>query len=84
MPVDLSKALRAMLVFLIVSSLIWLHMLTIGVLLVVLKVLKQLNLPPNTPILLKKGVIDRVSRPWEILLAGHKIGTLEPLFKELV
>ena len=73
-----------MLVFFIVSSLIWLHMLTIFVLLVVLKVLKQLNLPPNTPILLEKGDIDRVSRPWEILLAGHKIGTLEPLFKELV
>ena len=59
-------------------------MLTIFVLLVVLKVLKQLNLPPDTPILLEKGDIDWVSRPWEILPAGHKIGTPEPLFKELV
>ncbi|XP_075671205.1 uncharacterized protein LOC142640815 isoform X1 [Castanea sativa] len=49
-----------------------------------LKVLKQLNLPHNTPILLAKGDIDRVSRPWEILPTGHKIGTPEPLFKELV
>lgn len=48
-----------------------------------LEVLKQLNLPPDTPILLEKGDIDRVSRPWEILPAGHKIGTPEPLFKEL-
>nr|POE60457.1 methionine--trna ligase, cytoplasmic [Quercus suber] len=47
-------------------------------------VLKQLNLPPDTPILLEKGAIDRVSRPWEILPTGHKIGTPEPLFKELV
>ena len=61
-------------------------MLTIFVLLVVLKVLKQLNLPPDTPILLEKGDIDRVSRPAGhlILPAGHKIGTPEPLFKELV
>ena len=51
---------------------------------VVLKVLKQLNFPPETPISLEKGDIDRVSRPWEILPAGHKIGTPEPLFKELV
>ncbi|KAK7824625.1 probable methionine--tRNA ligase [Quercus suber] len=48
-----------------------------------LEVLKQLNLPPDTPFLLEKGDIDRVSRPWEILPAGHKIGTPEPLFKEL-
>uniref|UniRef100_A0A7N2KZW3 Methionine--tRNA ligase n=1 Tax=Quercus lobata TaxID=97700 RepID=A0A7N2KZW3_QUELO len=48
-----------------------------------LEVLKQLNLPPDTPILLEKGDIDRVSRPWEILPAGHKIGTPAPLFKEL-
>ena len=59
-------------------------MLTIFVLLVVLKGLKQLNLPPDTPILLEKGDIDRVSQPWEILPTGHKIGTPEPLFKELV
>ncbi|GMY15990.1 methionine--tRNA ligase, cytoplasmic [Fagus crenata] len=48
-----------------------------------LEVLKQLNFPPETPISLEKGDIDRVSRPWEILPAGHKIGTPEPLFKEL-
>uniref|UniRef100_A0A2N9FY19 methionine--tRNA ligase n=1 Tax=Fagus sylvatica TaxID=28930 RepID=A0A2N9FY19_FAGSY len=48
-----------------------------------LEVLKQLNFPPETPISLGKGDIDRVSRPWEILPAGHKIGTPEPLFKEL-
>ena len=59
-------------------------MLTIFVLLVVLKVLKRLNLPPDTPIFLEKGGIDRVSRLWEILPTSHKIGTLEPLFKELV
>ncbi|KAJ6751331.1 hypothetical protein OIU85_001826 [Salix viminalis] len=34
------------------------------------EVFKQLNLPPQ-------------KRPWEILPAGHKIGTPEPLFKEL-
>ncbi|KAM3713865.1 hypothetical protein ACJW31_01G288800 [Castanea mollissima] len=48
-----------------------------------LEVLKQLNLPPDTPIFLEKGDIDRVSQPWEILPAGHKIGTPAPLFKEL-
>nr|POE67863.1 putative methionine--trna ligase [Quercus suber] len=48
-----------------------------------LEVLKQLNLPPDTPTLLEKGDFDRVSRPWEILPAGHKIGTPVPLFKEL-
>ena len=37
---EFTMALRAMLVFFIVSQLIWLHMLTIFVLLVVLKVLK--------------------------------------------
>ncbi|XP_062176706.1 methionine--tRNA ligase, cytoplasmic-like [Alnus glutinosa] len=48
-----------------------------------LEVLKQLNLPLETPFSLEKGDIDRASRPWEILPAGHKIGTPEPLFKEL-
>jgi hypothetical protein len=28
--------------------------------------------------------IDRVRRPWDILSAGHKIGTPKPLFRELV
>jgi len=32
----------------------------------------------------EKGDMDRAKRPWEILPAGHKIGTPEPLFKELV
>ncbi|KAL0013993.1 hypothetical protein SO802_001062 [Lithocarpus litseifolius] len=48
-----------------------------------LQVLEQLNLPPDTPILLENGDIDRVSRPWEILPVGHKFGTPAPLFKEL-
>ncbi|KAF5452117.1 hypothetical protein F2P56_027150 [Juglans regia] len=48
-----------------------------------LEVLKQLNFPPETPFSLEKGDIDRASRPWDILPAGHKIGTPEPLFKEL-
>lgn len=50
------------------------------------QVLKQLNLPPETQVLLsdEKGDIERARRPWEFLPAGHKIGTPEPLFKELV
>ncbi|KAI8568617.1 hypothetical protein RHMOL_Rhmol02G0214600 [Rhododendron molle] len=50
-----------------------------------LEVLKQLNLPPETQVLLsdEKGDIERARRPWEFLPAGHKIGTPEPLFKEL-
>ncbi|XP_059632142.1 probable methionine--tRNA ligase [Cornus florida] len=50
-----------------------------------LEVLKQLNLPPETQVSLsdEKGDIGRACRPWEILPAGHKIGTPEPLFKEL-
>lgn len=48
-----------------------------------LEVLKQLNISSETPLSLEKGDIDRASRPWEILPAGHKIGTPEPLFKEL-
>lgn len=31
-----------------------------------------------------KGDVDRVRRPWDILSAGHKIGTPKPLFRELV
>ncbi|KAF8402114.1 hypothetical protein HHK36_013066 [Tetracentron sinense] len=50
-----------------------------------LEVLKQLNLPPETQISLcdEKGDFERASRPWEIIPSGHKIGTPEPLFKEL-
>lgn len=51
----------------------------------VLKVFKQLNLSP-TEISLgdETGDVDRAKRPWEIVPAGHRIGTPEPLFKELV
>ena len=51
-----------------------------------LKVFKQLNLPAVTHVSLcqDKGDIDRVKRPWDIISAGHKIGTPEPLFRELV
>lgn len=51
-----------------------------------LKVFKQLNLPPQAQISLcdEKGDVDRASRPWEIIPAGHKIGDPKPLFEELV
>ena len=51
-----------------------------------MKVFKQLNLPAVTHVSLcqDKGDIDRVKRPWDIISAGHKIGTPEPLFRELV
>lgn len=43
-------------------------------------------MPPETSFLLcdEKGDIERAKRPWEIVPAGHRIGTPEPLFKELV
>ncbi|KAJ8540416.1 hypothetical protein K7X08_030335 [Anisodus acutangulus] len=49
------------------------------------EVLKQLNLPPETQLSLsdKGGEIENSKRPWDILPAGHKIGTPAPLFKEL-
>ncbi|RZB70364.1 Methionine--tRNA ligase, cytoplasmic [Glycine soja] len=49
------------------------------------EVFKQLNLPAVTHVSLcqDKGDIDRVKRPWDIISAGHKIGTPEPLFREL-
>lgn len=51
-----------------------------------LKVLNQLNLPPETLLSLSEetGDLERARKPWEILPAGHKIGTPEPLFRELV
>lgn len=50
-----------------------------------LKVLKQLNLPPEKISLCDEtGDLERAKKPWESLPAGHKIGTPEPLFKELV
>ncbi|KAK6161741.1 hypothetical protein DH2020_005122 [Rehmannia glutinosa] len=50
-----------------------------------LEVLKQLNMPLDKQISLsdEKGDVERAKRPWEILPAGHKIGTPAPLFKEL-
>ncbi|XP_059432242.1 probable methionine--tRNA ligase [Corylus avellana] len=50
-----------------------------------LKVLNQLNLPPETLLSLsdETGDLERARKPWEILPAGHKIGTPEPLFREL-
>ncbi|KAK9282433.1 hypothetical protein L1049_005350 [Liquidambar formosana] len=50
-----------------------------------LEVLKQLNLPSETHFSLcdENGDLERVRKPWEILPAGHKIGTPYPLFKEL-
>ncbi|KAG6741540.1 hypothetical protein POTOM_054802 [Populus tomentosa] len=44
------------------------------------EVFKQLNLPLEQASLCdEKGDIDRAKRPWDILPAGHKIGTPEPL-----
>ncbi|KAJ7980531.1 putative Methionine-tRNA ligase [Quillaja saponaria] len=50
-----------------------------------LEVFKQINLSNEMHLSLcdEKGDVDRAKRPWEILTAGHKIGTPEPLFKEL-
>ncbi|XP_068646527.1 probable methionine--tRNA ligase [Aristolochia californica] len=49
-----------------------------------IEVLKQLNVPPTQiSISDEKGDIDRVKAPWKILPSGHKIGTPEPLFKEM-
>lgn len=50
------------------------------------KVLKQLNLPPETQFSFcnENGDVDRARRPWDILPTGHKIGIPEPLFKEMV
>lgn len=52
----------------------------------VLKVLKQLNLPPEKIFSLSDDNEDlgKASRPWELLPPGHVIGTPAPLFKELV
>lgn len=49
------------------------------------QVLKQLNLPPEMLSLSDEGGdIENSKRPWNILPAGHRIGTPAPLFKELV
>lgn len=48
------------------------------------EVLKQLNLPRSELSLSdEKEDVERAKRPWEILPAGHCIGTPVPLFKEL-
>ena len=51
-----------------------------------MKVLKQLNLPPEKRLSLcnENGDLERARKPWELMPAGHKIGTPEPLFNELV
>lgn len=50
-----------------------------------LEVFKQLNLSVDTHLSLSddKGDVDRVKRPWDLVSAGHKIGTPKPLFREL-
>ena len=52
----------------------------------VLKVFKQLNLPPETHNSLsdEKVDVDRTKKPWEIISSDHKIGMPQPLLKELV
>ena len=49
-----------------------------------LQVLSQLNLPASS--LSLSDVSDdvaRASRPWELVPAGHRIGAVEPIFKEM-
>ncbi|KGN61431.1 probable methionine--tRNA ligase [Cucumis sativus] len=50
-----------------------------------LEVFRQLDLPLERHISLceEKGDIETVKQPWKILPSGQKIGTPEPLFKEL-
>ncbi|CAN0875335.1 Probable methionine--tRNA ligase [Linum grandiflorum] len=49
-----------------------------------LEVFKQINLPFEQASLSdEKGDVDKAKRPWQIIPPGHKIGTPEPLFKEL-
>ncbi|XP_010527469.1 PREDICTED: methionine--tRNA ligase, cytoplasmic-like isoform X2 [Tarenaya hassleriana] len=47
------------------------------------EVFKQLNLPLQFSLSDENGDIFKASRPWEILPPNHKIGTPQPLFKEL-
>ncbi|KAF9607486.1 hypothetical protein IFM89_036083 [Coptis chinensis] len=47
------------------------------------EVLKQLNLPPEILVQDEKGDLDRARKLWDILPKDHKIGTPEPLFREL-
>ncbi|KAK4776418.1 hypothetical protein SAY86_005106 [Trapa natans] len=49
-----------------------------------LEVFKQLNMSPTKLSLVDEiGDVDRAKRPWDIVPDGHKIGSPEPLFKEL-
>ncbi|KAK4766670.1 hypothetical protein SAY87_008312 [Trapa incisa] len=49
-----------------------------------LEVFKQLNISPTKLSLVDEiGDVDRAKRPWDIVPDGHKIGSPEPLFKEL-
>ncbi|KAG6574842.1 Methionine--tRNA ligase, cytoplasmic, partial [Cucurbita argyrosperma subsp. sororia] len=49
------------------------------------EVFRQLDLPLERRISLceEKGDIERAKQPWKTLPSGHKIGTPQPLFKEL-
>ncbi|EXB99119.1 putative methionine--tRNA ligase [Morus notabilis] len=51
-----------------------------------LKVLKQLAIPHEKRLSLNDengDNLERARKPWELIPVGHKIGTPEPLFKEL-
>ncbi|KAI3706215.1 hypothetical protein L6452_23809 [Arctium lappa] len=48
-----------------------------------MEVLKQLSLPLELSLSDEKGDVGKAKRPWEIIPAGHRIGTPVPLFKEL-
>ena len=48
-----------------------------------LQVLGQLNMPFKTLSLCdEKYDVEQSRKPWNIVLAGHKIGKLEPSFSE--
>ncbi|KAJ0234787.1 Methionine--tRNA ligase [Hirschfeldia incana] len=47
------------------------------------EVFKQLNLPLQFSLSDERGELTLASTPWEILPRNHKIGTPQPLFKEL-
>ena len=49
-----------------------------------MQVLSQLNLPASSLSLSDvSGDVARASRPWELVPAGHRIGAVEPIFKEM-
>ncbi|XP_062078080.1 probable methionine--tRNA ligase isoform X2 [Humulus lupulus] len=45
--------------------------------------LKQLGISPENQLSLSNEDVERARKPWELIPAGHEIGTPEPLFKEL-